>query len=113
MGDPGWGVLNEDSPPNTANPPLDVPFALGFLSTDDESWALGMANAEVATRLTTAYEGALPLVLDNLGGIGLGVSGDNSASSLGTFYEGAVVAGRPTEQVEQQILENIQGAGYF
>jgi hypothetical protein len=113
VGDPGWGVLAEDSPPNTANPALGVPFALGFLSTDDEGWALEMANAETATGLTSAYEGALPLELDNVGGVVLGVSGDNSNNSWGTFYEGAIVAGRPSAAVEQAVLENIQGVGYW
>ena len=41
-----------------------------------------------------------------------GVGGDNSNSSFGTFYEGAIVAGYPTNDVELAIMNNVKAVGY-
>jgi hypothetical protein len=111
-GDPGWGALGEDAPPNENNPSLGVRFALGFLKTDQSNWALRMADMQAANSITTAYEGGLPKQMANEGGIVIGVGGDNSNNSWGTFYEGAVVEGWPSDDAEQAILENLKAAGY-
>ncbi|HVY29554.1 MAG TPA: arabinofuranosidase catalytic domain-containing protein [Polyangiaceae bacterium] len=98
---------------NDNNPTLAVDFALGMLKTSSGKYALRMADAATATDLKTAYDGAAPVgQWDNQGGILLGVGGDNSNNSFGTFYEGAVVAGIPTTDIDQQILKNIQAVGY-
>lgn len=114
QGDPGWGSLNgaANSPPNMDNPSLGVPFALGFLKTNQNDWALRMADLKAATNITTAYAGGLPKPMDNQGAIVIGVGGDNSNNSWGTFYEGAVVAGFPSDEAEQAVMENIQSVGY-
>ncbi len=111
-GDPGWGALNEKSDPNMNNPSLGVPFALGFLKTDPQDWALRMADVQTATSITEAYRGRLPKGMNNEGGIVLGVGGDNSNNSWGTFFEGAITQGWPTDEAEQAVMENIQAAGY-
>jgi non-reducing end alpha-L-arabinofuranosidase len=111
-GDPGWGALNEDSPANTNNPSLKVPFAFGILKTDPSKYALRIADLESASDLTTAYEGNLPKSMDNLGGIVLGVGGDNSNNSWGTFYEGAVVAGYPSAATDLAVMQNVKAVGY-
>jgi non-reducing end alpha-L-arabinofuranosidase len=110
-GEPGWGALSQPAPINAANPSLRVPFALGFLKTST-TYALRMANLETATDLTTAYEGALPKPMDNQGAVVIGVGGDNSNNSFGTFYEGAIVSGYPSNDTERAVLQNIQAAGY-
>jgi len=110
-GDPGWGALSEPAPANENNPSMRVPFALGFLKTDTD-YALRMADIQTATSLTTAYEGPLPKPMDNQGAVVIGVGGDNSNNSWGTFYEGAVVAGFPSDDTEQAVMENIQSVGY-
>jgi hypothetical protein len=120
QGDPGWGALREPAPRNTANPSLRVRFALGFLRTRgpgnggnaNGSWALRMADAATATDVTTGYDGGLPRRMDNQGAVVIGVGGDNSNNSYGTFFEGAVVAGYPSNEVELNVLRNIQAAGY-
>ena len=38
--------------------------------------------------------------------------GDNSNTSLETFYEGAMVAGCPTNDVELSIMKNVKAVGY-
>jgi len=111
-GDPGWGGLADSHPANLNNPTLKVPFSLGFLKTSSSLYALRMADTATASSLTTAYEGAPPFQLNNQGGIVLGVGGDNSNNSWGTFYEGAILAGYPTNAAEQAILQNIQAVGY-
>ncbi|MEY4547988.1 MAG: hypothetical protein RL685_4183 [Pseudomonadota bacterium] len=110
-GDPGWGALNEPAPINANNPSLRVRFALGFLKTAT-NYALRMADVQTATDLTTAYEGPLPKAMDNQGAIVIGVGGDNSNNSFGTFFEGAVVAGYPSNDAELAVLQNVQAAGY-
>ena len=111
-GDPGWGALSDAHPANPNNPSLAVPFAMGILKTQSSKWALRAANVASATDLTTSYEGALPKAMDNLGGIVLGVGGDNSNNSWGTFFEGAIVAGYPTIETDKKILENVKAVGY-
>jgi hypothetical protein len=109
--DPGWGALDTTAPANENNPSLAVPFALGFLKTDQTNYALRMADLS-ATNVTTAYEGGLPKQMNNEGGIVLGVGGDNSNNSWGTFFEGAIVAGWPSDDAELAIMQNVQAAGY-
>ncbi len=113
-GDPGWGSLDgaANAPPNSNNPSLRVPFALGFLKTNQNDWSLRMADVDTATDVTTAYAGGLPKNMNNEGAIVLGVGGDNSNNSWGTFFEGAVMAGFPSDDAEKAVLENIQAVGY-
>jgi non-reducing end alpha-L-arabinofuranosidase len=111
-GDPGYGSLDQVGPPNPANPSLRVKFALGLLKTNEDDWHLRMADAATATSITTAYAGGLPKDMHNEGAIVLGVGGDNSNNSWGTFYEGAVLAGFPSDAAEQAVLMNIKAVGY-
>ena len=103
--------MDTTAPANPNNPSLGVPFALGFLKTDSD-YALRMADLETATDLTTAYEGPLPKPMDNQGAVVIGVGGDNSNNSWGTFYEGAIVSGYPSDATELAVMQNIQSAGY-
>jgi hypothetical protein len=124
-GDPGWGELSASMaqrPPNPNNPSMSgVKHALGFLKTDsnaDNTYALRMANIATATTVQTAYRGAYPKLsyaghgTDNKGAIVLGVGGDNSNNSFGTFYEGAIVRGFPSDATELAVMQDIQAVGY-
>ncbi|HYP77720.1 MAG TPA: arabinofuranosidase catalytic domain-containing protein [Polyangiaceae bacterium] len=111
-GDPGWGALSDDHPPNTMNPSLKVKYAFGILKTSSAKWALRMADSATTNALVTAFEGGMPKPISNVGGIVLGVGGDNSNISWGTFYEGAIVAGYPTTAIDDAVLKNIRDAGY-
>jgi hypothetical protein len=62
--------------------------------------------------VTTSYEGGPPKTFNNEGGIVLGVGGDNSNNAWGTFFEGALVAGYPTDQTDLAVLKNVQAVGY-
>ena len=112
VNDPGWGGLNDSHPANNNNPTLKVPFALGFLRVKSSEYAIRVADLATASDLSTAYVGTPPATVDHRGGIVLGVGGDNSNTSLGTFYEGAMVAGYPTNDVELAVMKNIKAVGY-
>ena len=100
---------------NNMNPSMaGVSFALGILHTPVGKYALRMADVSKATDLTTAYDGAIVSgkTWGNAGGITLGVGGDNSNNSWGTFYEGAVTNGSPTNATDLAVMKNIQAVGY-
>jgi len=99
---------------NSSNPSLKVPYALGILHTPVGKYALRMADTATASDLTTAYDGNIPSgkTWGNAGGIVLGLGGDNSNNSAGTFYEGAVTNGSPTNDTDLLIMKNIQAVGY-
>ena len=111
IGDPGWGGLNDAHPVNNNNPSLKVPFAFGILKTSSSQWTLKGAKSS-GTSLTTSYQGGMPKPISNAGAIVLGVGGDNSNNSWGTFYEGAIVAGYPTDATDLAVFNNIKAVGY-
>ena len=71
--------------------------------------------------LSTYYKGALPggyNPMKKQGAIVLGCHGDccrpgsGANASEGTFYEGAIVAGYPTDATDDDVQTNIVAAGY-
>ena len=112
VGDPGWGALSDQHPANPKNPSMAVPFAMGILKTQSSKWGLKSADVATAMDMTTSYEGAPPKTFNNEGGIVLGVGGDNSNNAWGTFFEGAIVAGYPTDAIDTAVLKNVKAVGY-
>ncbi|MBN2574224.1 MAG: hypothetical protein JXP73_06645 [Deltaproteobacteria bacterium] len=92
-------------------PSMNVEFAFGVLKTQETNGALRVANAQ-SGGLVTAYDGQVPVRWSMQGGIVLGIGEDNSNSSYGTFYEGAITAGRPANATDEAVLKNVQAAGY-
>jgi non-reducing end alpha-L-arabinofuranosidase len=96
-------------------PSSNMEFALGILKTSTDGatpqYAIRVGDA-TAGALTTAYDGPAPARWQMGGGIVLGIGGDNSNSSLGTFFEGAITIGRPADATEDLVLQNVQAAGY-
>jgi hypothetical protein len=113
-GNPGYGSMNDIGPLNPNNPSLKVPFALGFLRVNSTSYAIHAADLSTATVLKKAYEGPVPtgIAVNHKGGIVLGVGTDNSNNSLGTFYEGAILAGYPDDDTNLAVMKNVQAVGY-
>jgi hypothetical protein len=71
--------------------------------------------------LTTLYKGPLPSgysPMKKQGAIVLGSGGDcckpdgGANLSAGTFYEGAIVSGYPSEQTDGLVQSNVIAAGY-
>ncbi|HVZ88423.1 MAG TPA: arabinofuranosidase catalytic domain-containing protein [Polyangia bacterium] len=119
MGDFEGGVWAGGTGAATTNNPMDpsmsgVNFALGILHTPVGQYAIRAADISKATDLTTAYDGAIPSgkTWGNAGGIVLGVGGDNSNNSEGTFYEGAITNGAPSNATDLLIMKNLQAVGY-
>jgi len=78
------------------------------------SWAIKGGNAASGT-LTTLYSGARPTGYNPMkkeGAIILGTGGDNSHTGQGTFFEGCIVSGFPTDATDNAVQENIVAAGY-
>ncbi|MGH3395491.1 MAG: arabinofuranosidase catalytic domain-containing protein [Streptosporangiaceae bacterium] len=80
------------------------------------TYAIKGGNAQ-SGGLTTWYSGALP----NLGGyapmhqegaIILGTGGDDSNSSAGSFFEGVLTSGYPTDAADNSVQANIVSVGY-
>jgi hypothetical protein len=117
-GDPGWGALDDAHPSNPKDPSMaNVNFALGMLKTGPDTgkrgkWGLFAADISKATEMTNAFEGEEPKKISNAGGIVLGVGGDNSNNSWGTFFEGAIIAGYTTTATDTAILNNVKAVGY-
>jgi Alpha-L-arabinofuranosidase B, catalytic len=105
----GSGASNVNNP---MNPSMKVPFAFGIVKTSPGQYAIRAANLQSATALTTAYDGASPKTWANTGGILLGIGSDNSNNSWGTFFEGAITNGRPSDTTDAAVLTNVQAAGY-
>jgi hypothetical protein len=82
-----------------------------MLTTRVGSYALRMGDAR-AGNLTTAYDGPTGITWNLGGAIILGIGGDNSNWSFGTFYEGAITRGAASPGVDQRVYLNVQAAGY-
>jgi len=81
-------------------------------------WALRGGDATTGA-LSTLYKGALPAgknPMKKQGSVVLGAGGDccysNNNGSAGTFYEGAIVAGYPSDATEDAVQANVVSAGY-
>jgi hypothetical protein len=115
MGDFGSGVWAGGSGAanvvNPNNPPLALPHAFGILKISPGQYAIRVADA-TSGPLTTAYDGVSPASWNLKGGIILGIGEDNSNQSLGTFFEGAITAGRPSNATDDAVLQNVQAVHY-
>jgi hypothetical protein len=80
------------------------------------TYAIKGGNADSGA-LTTWYSGSLPTTsgykpMHQEGAIILGVGGDNSNSSAGSFFEGVMTAGYPTDAADNSVQTNITSVGY-
>jgi non-reducing end alpha-L-arabinofuranosidase len=99
---------------NPNNPSMTMDFAFGILKTRPNNYALRMGDAQQGT-LSTAYDGPTPTVMARWqmeGGIVLGIGGDNSNHGSGTFFEGVITAGRPSDATDEAVFQNVQATGY-
>jgi non-reducing end alpha-L-arabinofuranosidase len=80
------------------------------------TYAIKGGNAQSGS-LTTWYSGALPDLggyapMHQEGAIVLGTGGDDSDGSVGSFYEGVITAGYPTDAADNAVQAEIVSAGY-
>jgi non-reducing end alpha-L-arabinofuranosidase len=105
------GGDGESSAKNPELPSSRFEYAFGVLKTGAASYTLRVGDAQ-AGALTTAYDGAAPKSFQMQGAVILGLSSDASNASHGTFFEGAITNGRPSDAVDDAVLRNVQAAGY-
>jgi hypothetical protein len=116
MGDFGAGVWAGGSgvsgARNLDDPSTTYDFAMGILKTNATNYAIRVGNGQSGD-LVTAYDGALPFPTWSMkGGIVLGLGQDGSNASSGTFFEGAITSGRPSDATDAAVLANVQAANY-
>ena len=96
-------------------PSITNRFVTAVAKGEPHHWASLGGNAQQGA-LTTMFDG--PRVdatydpMQKQGAIVLGNGGDNSNGSQGTFYEGVMTAGYPTDAVDQQVQANVVAAKY-
>ncbi|KAK7182048.1 arabinofuranosidase/B-xylosidase precursor [Paraphaeosphaeria sporulosa] len=106
----------QGSKQNTADPTVTHRFLTSVLKGGPNKWAIKGGNAASGS-LSTYYNGARPTAsgynpMSKEGAIILGIGGDNSISAQGTFYEGVMTSGYPSDDVENSVQANIVAAKY-
>ena len=91
------------------------PFLSAWLKNNGQTrFALKWGDAR-SGGLNTIYSGALPAgyaPMRQEGAILLGIGGDNSHASAGSFFEGVMTAGFPTDSTDNAVQSNIVAVGY-
>ena len=83
--------------------------------SNPSSYEIRVADASPtgSINLITAWNGAFVTTWKTQGGIILGIGGDNSQLfEYGTFFEGCITAGKPSDATDSLVHRNIQDAGY-
>lgn len=101
---------------NAGDPSISSRFFTAIVKGQPNQWAIRGANA-VSGSLSTFYNGARPSAsgynpMKKEGAIILGIGGDNSNGAQGTFYEGVMTSGYPTDATENSVQANIVAAKY-
>jgi hypothetical protein len=105
---------NGNNPSNAGNKSTFVTALVKNNGTT--TYAIKGGNAD-SGGLTTWYNGSLPTTagykpMHQEGAIILGVGGDNSNSSAGSFFEGVMTAGYPTDAADNSVQANVVSVGY-
>jgi hypothetical protein len=105
----------QGSGPNPANKGNASRFVTAMLKNDGQStFELEGGNAQ-SGGLTVAYNGPLPpgyAPMHQEGAIVLGTGGDNSNWDAGSFFEGVITAGYPSDAADSAVQADIVAAGY-
>ena len=111
------GMFQGNNGSNTANAGNSSTFVTAVLKNNGQNtYAVKGGNSQSGA-LSTWWSGALPTrggyqPMHQEGGIILGTGGDNSNWNMGTFFEGVMVAGYPTDAAENAVQANIVSVGY-
>jgi hypothetical protein len=101
---------------NTGDPSVSSRFLTAVVKGGPNKWAIRGANA-ASGPLSTYYSGVRPSAsgynpMSKEGAIILGIGGDNSNSAQGTFYEGVMTSGYPSDATENSVQANVVAAKY-
>jgi hypothetical protein len=101
---------------NTGDPSISYRFVTAVIKGGPNQWSIRGANAASGS-LSTYYSGARPSKsgynpMSKEGAIILGIGGDNSVGAQGTFYEGVMTTGYPSDATENSVQADIVAAKY-
>lgn len=101
---------------NSDNPSISYRFVTAILKGEPNQWSLRGGDATSGS-LSTYYSGNRPSESgynpeSKEGAIILGIGGDNSNGGQGTFYEGVMTSGYPSDDTEDSVQANIVAAKY-
>uniref|UniRef100_UPI0004832346 arabinofuranosidase catalytic domain-containing protein n=1 Tax=Hamadaea tsunoensis TaxID=53368 RepID=UPI0004832346 len=101
---------------NANDPTVNYRYTTAIVKGEANHWSIRGGNSQ-SGNLSTFYNGARPNVsgynpMKKEGAIILGIGGDNSHGATGTFYEGVMTSGYPTDTTENAVQANIVAAGY-
>ncbi|MBA2391495.1 MAG: ricin-type beta-trefoil lectin domain protein [Ktedonobacteraceae bacterium] len=101
---------------NSGDQSITSHYVTAIVKGGPNLWAIKAGNAQ-SGGLTTMYNGARPNAsgynpMHKEGAIILGIGGDNSKGSAGSFFEGAMTSGYPSDATENAVQANIVAAGY-
>ena len=106
------GALKVDTNTKTIT---NVNFVTGMLKGDTiNRFVLKAFDSQSGVR-KSLYDGRRPAgyyPMKKSGAVILGIGGDNSHGGWGTFFEGAITRGFPSDATENAVLANIVAAGY-
>jgi hypothetical protein len=116
MADLENGLFQGGNGANSNNTGRSTTYVTAMTKQDATTYAIRDGNAQSGS-LKTDYAGALPTTSGYVpfhkeGAIILGIGGDNSNGSVGSFYEGAMVSGKPSDATENSVQADIVAAGY-
>lgn len=109
-------LVGVDRNKNTNDKTISNRFTTGIIKGGPNLWAIRGGNA-ASGGLTTFYSGVRPNAdgynpMKKEGAIILGIGGDNSDSGAGTFYEGVMTSGYPSDATENSVQADIVNAKY-
>ncbi|WP_234491156.1 arabinofuranosidase catalytic domain-containing protein [Streptomyces sp. MBT33] len=101
---------------NANDPTINYRYTTAIIKGGPNHWAIRGGNAQSGS-LSTFYDGVRPNVagynpMRKQGAIILGIGGDNSKGAQGTFYEGVMTSGYPSDATENAVQANITAVGY-
>ncbi|WP_051367867.1 arabinofuranosidase catalytic domain-containing protein, partial [Hamadaea tsunoensis] len=99
---------------NANDPTVNYRYTTAIVKGEANHWSIRGGNSQ-SGNLSTFYNGARPNVsgynpMKKEGAIILGIGGDNSHGATGTFYEGVMTSGYPTDTTENAVQANIVAA---
>lgn len=111
------GMFQGANGSNTANQGNRTDYVTALLKNNGQTtYALKGGNSQ-SGGLSTWWDGALPnrggyMPMQQEGSIILGTGGDNSNWNMGTFFEGVMTSGYPTDAADNAVQDNIVSVGY-
>ena len=114
MADLENGLFAGGTEVNANNTSVPYDYVTAVVKGGAGEFAIKGGNAQTGN-LKTMYSGARPSGYNPMkkeGAIILGTGGDNTNSDVGTFFEGAMTSGYPSDTTEDAVQANIVAAGY-